>query len=383
MDLHPAIIVDGLTKHFLLRGSGSASASQLVALNNVTFSIPEGECVGLIGPNGSGKSTLLKVLSGILKPSAGTVELNGRVASILSVGAGFHPELSGRDNVFLYGQLLGFKRSEISAVYDRIVEFSGVAKFINEPVKHYSNGMYLRLAFSTIVFLDFDIYLLDEVLGVGDSAFRIQIKDLFNDREWRQNRTFLISSHNHTELIFTTDRTIELENGELRADGDSDEVIRAYEKKRISKTLSASRSDEYFKNLELHTTVNGENSASMFNSDGLVVTIIGDKTERTKCELGIIVKDVFGNIVFSVSPLQSGISMHATVGSFKLSMAVPPRYFNQGTYYFHLSGFNELGNVFETSVLGVVEVQPEEVLLAYHDGRTLGAVKPFFEWKME
>src|SRR5690606_19206903 len=131
----------------------------------------KGENVGIIGPNGSGKSTLLKILAGVTKPTSGTVDINGRIASILDIGAGFHPELSGKENVFLNGQILGFAKSEIAPKYKEIVEFSGIGKYIDEPVKNYSNGMYLRLAFSIMVHLDFDIYLFDEVMSVGDAEF--------------------------------------------------------------------------------------------------------------------------------------------------------------------------------------------------------------------
>lgn len=379
-----AINIEALTKRFELRGSELAIGdTHLLALNEVSFQILEGGCVGLIGPNGSGKSTLLQLLSGILKPTSGRIELRGRVASILDVGAGFHLELSGRENVYLYGQLLGFKRSEIRQVYDRIVEFSGVKQFIDQPVKHYSNGMYLRLAFSTVVFLDFDIYLLDEVLGVGDSAFRLQMKSLFHDNEWRGNRTFLISSHNHTELIFTTEKVIELDKGRLISYGNSDEVIRAYERKRLTNISKGGRFEKYFRELELHLKVNDRPVDSMLNSDELEVNIRAERVLDTTCQIGVVVKDVFGNVVFTVSPIQSGISLKDVKGRFNLKMCVPSRFFNQGTFYFHLSGFNDDGNVFETGILASIDVEPEQLLLSYHEGRTLGAVKPFFNWVLE
>src|SRR5688572_16721738 len=147
-----AIKISGLSKKFHLqhpiRNEDGSMSNELWALKNIDLEIKKGEHVGLIGPNGSGKSTLLKILAGITKPTAGTAEITGRVASILDIGAGFHPELSGRENVFLNGQLLGFSKKEIKQKFDDIVSFSGIEKFIDEPVKNYSSGMYLRLAFS-------------------------------------------------------------------------------------------------------------------------------------------------------------------------------------------------------------------------------------------
>jgi lipopolysaccharide transport system ATP-binding protein len=158
-------------QHPIKQADGSMS-NELWALKNIDLEIKKGEHVGLIGPNGSGKSTLLKILSGITKPTTGTVEITGRVASILDIGAGFHPELSGRENVFLSGQLLGFTKKYMASQFDEIVNFSGIEKFIDEPVKNYSAGMYLRLAFSVVMQVEADIYLFDEVISVGDEEFR-------------------------------------------------------------------------------------------------------------------------------------------------------------------------------------------------------------------
>lgn len=171
-----AIRVENLSKKFTLqhavKDEHGNNTHELWALKDVSFEIKKGESVGIIGPNGSGKSTLLKILAGVTKPTTGKVEIYGRVASILDIGAGFHPELSGRENVFLNGQLLGFSKKEIQSKFDEIVDFSGIEKFIDEPVKNYSNGMYLRLAFSIMAHLDFDVYLFDEVFSVGDEEFQ-------------------------------------------------------------------------------------------------------------------------------------------------------------------------------------------------------------------
>ena len=177
MESSVAIEVKDLSKEYFFNATTSGSNKSFKALDNLTFSVKKGESVAIIGANGSGKSTLLKVLAGVVKPTSGTVKLNGRVATILDIGAGFHPELSGKENIYVNGQLLGFSKKEIESQVEEIIAFSGIQKFINEPVKNYSNGMFLRLAFSIVVHLDFDIYLFDEVLGVGDENFRTISKE--------------------------------------------------------------------------------------------------------------------------------------------------------------------------------------------------------------
>lgn len=192
-----AIKVENLSKCYTLRhavkDADGNDTHEHWALKDVSFEIKKGESVGIIGPNGSGKSTLLKILAGVTKPTSGKVTIKGKVASILDIGSGFHPELSGRENVFLNGQIHGFTKNEIEAKFDEIVTFSGIEKFIDEPVKNYSNGMYLRLAFSIMAHLDFDVYLLDEVLSVGDAEFRERIKSRLT--QFLDSKTLIIVTH--------------------------------------------------------------------------------------------------------------------------------------------------------------------------------------------
>lgn len=171
-----AIEVINLVKTYSLRSQSSDGKGEFKALDGVSFKVEKGQSVAIIGSNGSGKSTLLKILAGVTKPTSGSVAISGKVASILDVGAGFHPELSGRENILVNGQLLGFSKKEITPKIKDIIDFSGIGHFIHEPVKNYSNGMFLRLAFSIVVHLDFDVYLFDEVLGVGDAEFREKVK---------------------------------------------------------------------------------------------------------------------------------------------------------------------------------------------------------------
>jgi len=202
-------------------------AGEFWALQGVSFSIPRGEIVGVIGANGAGKSTLLKILSRITEPTAGRVRFRGRVASLLEVGAGFDPELSGRDNVFLEGAILGMTHAEIARRFDEIVAFSGVGDFIDTPVKRYSSGMYTRLAFAVAAHLESNILLVDEVLAVGD--FEFQQKCLARMGELAGGgRTVLLVSHNVTAVQSLCRRCLLLDKGRLVADGPTRQVIAAY-----------------------------------------------------------------------------------------------------------------------------------------------------------
>jgi len=197
------------------------------ALNDVSFEIKKGEVIGIIGKNGAGKSTLLKILSQITKPSSGRIEISGRVASLLEVGTGFHPELTGRENIYLNGTILGMTRQEVKEKFDEIVAFSGVEKFIDTPVKHYSSGMYVRLAFAVAAHLEPEILIIDEVLAVGDAEF--QKKCLGKMKEVAgHGRTVIFVSHNMEAVKSLCERAVFLEHGKVVKDAAPSEVIDFY-----------------------------------------------------------------------------------------------------------------------------------------------------------
>ena len=197
------------------------------ALHHVSFAVARGETLGIIGPNGAGKSTLLKLLSEITAPTSGEIRLHGRLAALIEVGSGFHPELTGRENVFLSGAILGMRRSEIRINLDRIVEFSGVGDFIDAPVKWYSSGMYVRLGFAIAAHLDPDILLIDEVLAVGDAAFQEQCLARIRSLR-RSGTTAILISHDLTAIEQLCDRVMLLDHGRVIACGDPQAVVKGY-----------------------------------------------------------------------------------------------------------------------------------------------------------
>lgn len=182
------------------------------AINNLSVDIKRGEVIGLIGRNGSGKSTLLRLISGIEKPSSGQIELYGKVAAILDIGSGFHPELTGRENVFFRGGLLGMSNQAIHDKFDEIVDFSGIADYIDTPVKHYSDGMFLRLAFSTLVYVKADIILFDEILAVGDIDFQEKSREKIKEIA-AEGRTVIVASHSMEEVAGISDRVLSVDAG--------------------------------------------------------------------------------------------------------------------------------------------------------------------------
>jgi ABC-type polysaccharide/polyol phosphate transport system ATPase subunit len=200
------------------------------ALNDISIDINSGETFGLVGDNGSGKSTLLKCVAKILWPDIGDIEITGRLAALLEIGSGFHPELSGRENIFLNGSILGMTRKEIESKFDEIVEFSGVGDFIDQPVKNYSSGMYVRLGFSVAIHVDPDVLLVDEVLAVGDESFQLKCFEKFEQFK-KQGKTIVLVSHALGSMVTMCDRVAWIQNGSLMGVGEPQEIIERYRNK--------------------------------------------------------------------------------------------------------------------------------------------------------
>lgn len=249
---HPDIVVvDDVSKHFVIRRDnslkervvtlgrrGRVHREKFDSLKHVSFSIPAGTSIGLMGPNGSGKSTLLKVIGGIIDPSSGSVRRRGRMAALLELGAGFHPDLSGRDNVYLNASILGLSRAETDAQFDSIVAFAEIGDFIDTQVKFYSSGMYVRLAFAVAVHTDPDLLLVDVVLAVGDEAFQRKCMDKIRQFQ-AEGRTIILVSHSAAQVMEVCDRGVVLHDGELVFIGSSAEATKIHREVLEGKRRSA------------------------------------------------------------------------------------------------------------------------------------------------
>ena len=232
-----AIVVEGVSKRFKIANHKSIRkltanvvqrkqlSRDLTALNDVSFSLEQGDSIGLMGLNGSGKSTLLKLISGVMAPDDGQVLTRGRVAGLIEVGAGFHPELSGQENVYLNAAILGMSEEETDSKFDSIVEFSEMGKFLNNEVRHYSSGMFMRLAFAVAIHTECDIFLMDEMLSVGDQPFKRKcLRKIMELKE--SGKTMVYVSHNPRQVLRVCNRGIVLEKGELVFEGPAEDAVK-------------------------------------------------------------------------------------------------------------------------------------------------------------
>ena len=217
---------------------------EFFALKAINFEIYKGDRVGIIGRNGAGKSTLLKILSRITEPSSGKIKMKGRVASLLEVGTGFHPELTGRENIFLNGGILGMKRLEIKQKFDEIVDFAQVERFLDTPVKRYSSGMYVRLAFAVAAHLEPEILIIDEVLAVGDAEFQKKCLGKMENVSMQEGRTIIFVSHDLSAINRLCNKGILLNNGQVQVKGEIDEVVNVY----MNNNNQDLRKEVFFKN---------------------------------------------------------------------------------------------------------------------------------------
>jgi len=318
------------------------------ALKDVSFEIRRGEAIGVIGRNGAGKSTLLKILSQITEPSAGRIELDGRVASLLEVGTGFHPELTGRENIYLNGAILGMSRAEIRRKFDEIVAFAEVERFLDTPVKHFSSGMYVRLAFGVAAHLETEILIVDEVLAVGDVEF--QKKCLGKMSEVAQGgRTVLFVSHNMGAIRRLTERCILLEKGRVRADTSSQEAIDLYVKESGAGWANgtfvrpASRPADAPFFVERVTTRPSldEGPVSTFDCDQPIVICIDYNATRRVHGLYayMTLTRADGTVVYEGDSRDIRVNPFDSMGAgqSRLVVKIPPRILGPGTYQIYLS----------------------------------------------
>lgn len=310
-------------KGTILRGR-KTNFEEFTALKNISFRIYRGETIGIIGENGSGKSTLLKLLANIIRPGKGQIKVEGRVSALLELGAGFHPELTGRDNIYLNGSILGLSNKEITEKYDRIVSFAELEHFIDIPIKNYSSGMYMRLGFAIAINVDPDILIIDEVLAVGDQSFQAKCFEKINEFK-RNKKTIILVSHDLDAINNVCDRAILLDKGIILADGKSEKVIQDY-RALIEERKQGSESDQIPDQSERFGTKDAEIlSIALFNSNNEKIKKVhsGEKAEiridikvNKKLEspiFGMIIRSEDGLYIYDTNTFWQGIK----TGSFE------------------------------------------------------------------
>ncbi|MDO9000939.1 MAG: polysaccharide ABC transporter ATP-binding protein [Bacteroidota bacterium] len=271
------------------------------ALKDINLEIKKGDIVGVIGKNGAGKSTLLKILSRVTTPTTGSIDLYGRVASLLEVGTGFHPELTGRENIFLNGAIMGMTKQEIKSKFDEIVEFAGVGKYIDTPVKRYSSGMYVRLAFAVAAHLDPEILIVDEVLAVGDVEFQKKALGKMQDVSKNEGRTVLFVSHNMGAIKTLCNKGILLLSGSCKYQGSSQDVINKYLELNDSKQLSYNNSNSSQSiSISSVSILNLAKKEAVKYSEEIEIEIILKNTESiSNLALGVAILNNWGNKIFT------------------------------------------------------------------------------------
>jgi len=375
MSTENAITVAGVSKHYRLKGRSGTLKSAILglmrggnrgrilkALDEIDFCVPKGETLGIIGANGAGKSTLLSLLTGTIHPTTGTIQTVGQISSLLELGAGFHPDLTGRENVFLYGAIMGLSRSQMTERFDAIVDFAGLHEFIDQPVKHYSSGMYVRLGFAVAVEVDPDILLIDEVLAVGDADFQrkcIAKMDEFRD----QGKTMLIISHDLPTIQGISDRMLLLDAGRILGIGSPDSMMSQYEslnRKRNAKGLEREwgTGEATITNVELRDA--SGDRCETFPWGGILEARIFYEAFRRIDEpvFGFAISDDAGRVVHGSNTQIAGVSVSQIEGKGSLSLRLENLPMAKGTYLLsfsihssdHKTNYHRLDNCFPIAV---------------------------------
>ncbi len=381
-----------------LSGNGNRKEKILWALDDVSFNVAPGEVLGVIGRNGAGKSTLLKILTRITEPTRGRVELYGRVGSLLEVGTGFHPELTGRENIFLNGAILGMRRTEIARRFDEIVAFAETEKFLDTPVKRYSSGMYMRLAFAVAAHMESELLLVDEVLAVGDHEFQKKCLGKMKDVS-EGGRTVLFVSHNLSAVSTLCSRVLWLEKGRVASSGAAGEVVASY----ISSGSSASGavvwsdpddapSDGQVRLQAIHIVTTRGITSDVFIDEPITIEIeYFNSVPDNLIVWGIEVKDKMSAYVFATNNRPIANATHdewygrpQPVGLYKTRCVIPANLLNSDFYSVDLrmvNHRNELKFSVENVVLFVVHESDD--LPVEYSGVWPGVVRPRLAWTTE
>jgi lipopolysaccharide transport system ATP-binding protein len=371
--------------------AAQGNGNTIWALQDVSFDIKRGEVVGIIGRNGAGKSTLLKVLSRITEPTTGYADITGRLASLLEVGTGFHAELSGRENIFLNGSILGMRRAEIQAKFDEIVAFAEVEKFIDTPVKYYSSGMYVRLAFAVAAHLDPDILLVDEVLAVGDAAFRKKCLGKMDDVA-RHGRTVLFVSHDMTSVTLLCREAILFSNGRVADQGPSHRVIAEYLAEKNSDEPfvqwdpDSAPGDEVARLLRIEVSGNGDRRNNSFGLSEPIKISMKFEALRNKVRLNpvFVIHNQLGAQVFSTANYEEPQwgARYYEAGHFTTTCEVPAHLLNEGTYTVDAMLVQEMDTVRAQAEHAVCfAVFDDGVSRGDYVGQWVGIVRPRCQWQ--
>jgi lipopolysaccharide transport system ATP-binding protein len=379
-----------------LRGRLPSANARIWALRDISFEVEQGQVLGIIGRNGAGKSTLLKVLSRVTEPTEGEVEIRGRVGSLLEVGTGFHPELTGRENIYLNGAILGMRRAEIERKFDEMVDFSGVEQFIDTPVKRYSSGMYLRLAFAVAAHLEPEILVVDEVLAVGDAEFQRKCLGKMDDVA-SQGRTVLFVSHNMSAILQLTREAILLEGGRMVRRGPTGEVVDEY--------LSAdfSKSGERLWRREEVPAEAGPFcplALRVCSPDGTVVDTVRS-TEPVAIDLsytlsrpisglriGIYLQTMRGELVFTTfdtdQPDMYEEFAQRGPGTYRSRCTIPPDFLNEGRYLLGVNASSfRVRRYFQDERALAFNVDPTGAPGMHWPEKRHGMLRPRLDWTIE
>ncbi len=362
------------------------------ALKDISFDVQQGDRVGVIGRNGAGKSTLLKILSRITEPTSGRVSIKGRVASLLEVGTGFHPELSGRENIFLNGAILGMSKAEIKKSFDEIVAFADVEKFLDTPVKHYSSGMYVRLAFAVAAHLEPEILIVDEVLAVGDAQFQ---KKCMNKMEsvGKEGRTIIFVSHNIGAVRALCSRAVLLHKGELVIDDEPSIAITNYvshlraEEIKVVESVAEKgvlqNGSAIVTKIEVCDNTHRAGHAIDTDTPFQINVYYTVKNDGAFVGLNLIVRDSDSNCVFaSISNHEKNwYGQPMPKGDYKSICHIPKHFLNNGLYSMDLALFgNGFSDLVSTGELLVIEIQDGKEVRGDYFGGYTSATRPLFEW---
>lgn len=362
------------------------------ALKDVSFEVGKGEVLGIIGKNGAGKSTLLKVLSRVTSPTTGYFKAKGRIASLLEVGTGFHPELSGRDNIFLNGAILGMTKNEIKRKFDAIVDFAGVERYIDTPVKRYSSGMYVRLAFAVAAYLESEILIVDEVLAVGDMEFQKKCIGKMSEVSESEGRTVLFVSHNMGTLISLCKHGIIMQNGGLIYNGSMQEAIAKYSAMQASSDEDAPYLDcSKYANAEMNLNYlqisgNDKKPSNNFLSDSAVNIELNYQLHTSVNNLRIIfvLKTIEGFNVFETADVMAAGRGERSKGNYSSRLQIPAHFLNVGKYVIEATvdkpGEKELFGPINLS-FNITELMECQIGITMN--RPMGVIHPKLEWEVK